>query len=351
MKKLCRKFGFSRWPRRSASIAEQEGADAEESDDQDQASQSSARPPNFADVLCGGGSSAGGKEEGQADEAGGSKRSDGGRGKGHQSFYSNTAAPYGALSHAVPHVPHATPDAYASAMARNSFVGFDPSQAQLANATGAGQPEMLQQLQIFQLLQLLQQQSGAKQAAPAAASGSPSATSLLGGDMQLARSSFPANLPDMASMPGTMLQQRGGRNFSSGDMSSSQMLMAPASSFSMPPMPLQGQGMEGMPHGMQGAQGLQPPQPPPGCSDVLEALKVGWMAGMQMAQSQQPSQAQVQHQTTNPARGPRAKKDAHPLGPSQGPRHSPTVGSQWWAFSYERGTPVNAQPCAVNPKS
>ena len=306
MKKLCRKFGFSRWPRRSASIAEQEGADAEESDDQDQASQSSARPPNFADVLCGGGSSAGGKEEGQADEPGGPKRSDSDRGKGHKTFYPTGAAPY--ASHAVPHVPHATPEAYASTIARggNSFVGFDP-QAQLPNAPGQGQPtEMLQQLQIFQLLQLLQQQSGGAKPAPAAAAGSPSqgAISLLGGDMQMARASFPH---DMASMPGALLPQRGGHTFSAGDISSSEMLLAGGgSSFSMP-RPLQGQGMhsplplQGLPHGMQGAQlqgaqGLQPPQPPPGCSDVLEALKVGWLAGMQMAQSQQPSQAQVPHQ-------------------------------------------------------
>ncbi|KAJ1467922.1 RWP-RK domain-containing protein, partial [Baffinella frigidus] len=53
LKKLCRKFGFSRWPRRSASAAE-EGADAD-SDDQDEGSRNaSARAPNFADVLCGG---------------------------------------------------------------------------------------------------------------------------------------------------------------------------------------------------------------------------------------------------------------------------------------------------------
>ena len=31
---------------------------------------------------------------------------------------------------------------------------------------------------------------------------------------------------------------------------------------------------------------------------------------------------------------------AHPLGPPQGPRHRPTVGSRGGAVSYERGTPA-----------
>jgi len=40
-----------------------------------------------------------------------------------------------------------------------------------------------------------------------------------------------------------------------------------------------------------------------------------------------------------------AHKQQHPpLGPTQGPRHSPTVGSYGSAVSYERGTPVEAPP-------
>jgi len=34
------------------------------------------------------------------------------------------------------------------------------------------------------------------------------------------------------------------------------------------------------------------------------------------------------------------KKTPNPLGPPEGPRHSPTVGSYGGAVSYERGTPV-----------
>ena len=37
---------------------------------------------------------------------------------------------------------------------------------------------------------------------------------------------------------------------------------------------------------------------------------------------------------------PRSRENSTPLGPSQGPRHSPTVGSQGALVSYERGTPV-----------
>ena len=38
------------------------------------------------------------------------------------------------------------------------------------------------------------------------------------------------------------------------------------------------------------------------------------------------------------------KKQPTSLGPPQGPRHSPTVGSQVGAVSYERGTPVGYEP-------
>ena len=33
-----------------------------------------------------------------------------------------------------------------------------------------------------------------------------------------------------------------------------------------------------------------------------------------------------------------------PLGPPEGPKHSPTVGAKGGAVSYERGTPVNPEP-------
>ncbi|KAJ1478070.1 hypothetical protein T484DRAFT_1961889 [Baffinella frigidus] len=316
LKKLCRKFGFSRWPRRSASVVE-EGADAD-SDDQDQgARHASARQPNFADVLCGGGLSGGKAEEqssgnsdtghpGQVDsQPGGPKRSEGELGSAHRAKFSTGASPYGAYggapSYVVPHVPHATPEAYASTMAPGSFgQGFN-------STAGGPSKDMLQQLQILQLLQLLQQSSAGKSAAPAVSSASPSALSLyggLGGDMQtqVSRLGGFSALQDMASMQGGMMQQPFNHNFGAGDFgsSSASASMLSASSLAMPAsfMP-PGQGMPQ--HGQAQQAALQPPQPPQlpsGCNDVLEALKVGWLAGMQMAQqqSQPPSQPQPQPQ-------------------------------------------------------
>jgi hypothetical protein len=40
---------------------------------------------------------------------------------------------------------------------------------------------------------------------------------------------------------------------------------------------------------------------------------------------------------------PRSQETATPIGPPGGAWHSPTVGSQEEAVSYERGTPVPAQ--------
>ena len=44
------------------------------------------------------------------------------------------------------------------------------------------------------------------------------------------------------------------------------------------------------------------------------------------------------------------KKLLPPLGPPQGPRHSPTVGSWGGAVSYERDTPVTPPPHCHTPK-
>ena len=44
------------------------------------------------------------------------------------------------------------------------------------------------------------------------------------------------------------------------------------------------------------------------------------------------------------------KKQLPPLGPSQGHRHSPTLGSKGGVVSYERGTPCNpSTPTQVPP--
>ena len=44
--------------------------------------------------------------------------------------------------------------------------------------------------------------------------------------------------------------------------------------------------------------------------------------------------------TEEPYRGTSPRRSSPPPGPPQGPRHSPTVGSQRGAVSYEQGTPV-----------
>ena len=43
---------------------------------------------------------------------------------------------------------------------------------------------------------------------------------------------------------------------------------------------------------------------------------------------------------------PRSHENAHTLGPPEGPRRSPTVGSWRVAISYEQDTPVLRGPCS-----
>ena len=45
-----------------------------------------------------------------------------------------------------------------------------------------------------------------------------------------------------------------------------------------------------------------------------------------------------------------AKKQPSPLGPPEGPRHSPTVGSYGGTVSYERGDPCRGARYPLNPK-